>query len=201
MTARPDEITKLLARHNACPEGIPWASRFATWEELWQGCEAPDWMLWGLDAFGYKNSRRLRLFAAACALRVKPLWDDPEATNAIDVATNVATGGLAAADLPAAYAKTMKAQAATLGRADWSEAMAAAASACVATLRDVAMDAAMDASRESARAVYWDVTVAGSWREEGVWQAGELRRIVGGDIHGLIAEVRKKASGVLSVVA
>jgi hypothetical protein len=200
MSQRKDPIEKILVRYRACPEAIPWASGFATLEEAWQACEAPDWLLWALDAFGYHGERKLRLFAASCALRVQRLWDDPQGTRAIAMATSVASGNAASADLPAAYHATLKASGAIVDRPDYSEAMAAAAAAAVATLRDLGIDAAMDASRESARAVWWDVESPGSWPEEGVWQSNELRRIIGGDVHALFAEVLKKERAVLPLV-
>ena len=195
-----DDIQKTLLRNDACRQAIPWASGFATWEELWQACDAPDWMLWGLDKFGYKNDRRLRLFAASCALRVQRLWDDPQAARAIETATDAATGKATAAELAAAHRATLAARDRLPERADFSESMAAAATAAASALRDVAMDAAMDASRESARAIWWDPDSPGSWREEGTWQANELRRIIGPDIDPLITEIRKRSRGVLEVV-
>lgn len=199
MSQRRDDIEGILRRQRACPQAIPWATRHATLEELWQACEAPDWMLWALDAFGFRGDRKLRLFAASCALRAQRLWSDPQSTRAIDVATSAAAGKAGPAELSAAREATEKAREAIVTRADYSEAMAAAASAAAACVRDLAMDAAMDASRESARAAWWDVDAAGSWPEEALWQANELRRIVGADIDPLIAEIRKRARGVLTV--
>jgi hypothetical protein len=200
MSAPRDDIDSLLRRHKACPEALPWANGFATWEELWFACEAPDWLLWGLDALGFQGETKLRLFAAACAERARPLWDTPEGAQAIGVARRFAEGKASRGELVAAREAATSARAALPERADTTEATLAAASAAIACLRDVAMDAAMDASRESARVAYWDPDIKGSWPEEGQWQANELRRIVGRDIDGFIDEVRKRERGRLRVL-
>lgn len=200
MAPRKDDIRDLLIRHDACRASIPWTAKFDTLEDMWRACEAPEWMLWAMDTFGFRGERKLRLFAASCALRAERLWNDPQATRAIETATRAASGNAGPADLAAAFEATWAARDKITQRADYSEAMAAAASAALACVRDLAMDAAMDASRESARAAWWDVASPGSWPEEAVWQANELRRIVGADIDPFIADLRKRSRGVLAVV-
>lgn len=200
MSAPRDDIDSLLRRHKACPEALPWASGFATWEELWHACEAPDWLLWGLDALGFQGETKLRLFAAACAERARPLWDTPEGAEAVAVARRFAEGKASRSELVAARDAATAARAALPERTDTTEARLAAASAAIACLRDLAMDAAMDASRESARVAYWEPDIPGSWPEEGKWQANELRRILGRDIDAFIEDVRRRERGRLRVL-
>lgn len=200
MSERRDPIDNILALHRACPEAVVWSRRHRTLEEAWDALEAPDWALWALDRFGYRGERELRLFAAACARRSQPLWDDPACARAIDVATRAASGQVDASALRAAYLATRDAASAIVDRPDYTEAMAAAACAASAALRDRAIDAANDASRESARAITWSSDDPRTWRDEAVWQCAELRRLVGPDAHALAAEVRRGARGALHVL-
>ena len=62
------------------------------------------------------------------------------------------------------------------------------------------MDAAREAAREAGRAIAWDPDNPSTWEEEGRWQMSELRRVVGADVHSLIAEVRKSSRGTLHVL-
>lgn len=200
MALQKDDIEGLLRRHHACPEALPWATGCRTLEELWESCEAPDWMLWALWTFEYNDGRRLRRFAAVCAERVHRLWDHPKARHAIDLAKYAAIGIVHPDTLETVRAIVTEAANEVTQRLDYSEAMAAAAAAAIVCLRDRPMDAAMDASRESARAVRWDGTVAGSWPEEGIFQAAELRAIVGDSIHPLIAGIRRRVRMTVPIV-
>lgn len=200
MSQRKDAIENLLSLHRACPEAVVWARRYATLEEVWEALTAPDWALWALETFGYRGDRQLRLFAAACARRCSALWSDPQCVRAVELAAKAAVDAAGAADLAAGYLATRKAAGSIVDRPDYSEAMAAAAAAAAGALRASAVDAAKEASRESARAVAWDPDSAASWDEEGAWQCDELRRIVGDDIHAVIAEARRSTRGALHVL-
>lgn len=200
MSQRRDAIDNILSLRGACPEGVVWARRHRTFEEVWEALESPAWALWALQTFGYQGERKLRLFAATCAQRSLALWDDPQHARALELAVKVATGAAGDDELRAGHLATKKAAASIAGRPDYSEAMAAAASAAIGALRPRAMDAAMEAARESSRAVAWDPDGPHTWAQEAAWQMGELRRIVGGDVHPLIAEVRRTHRGALHVL-
>ena len=200
MSERRDAIDNMLSLRRACPEAVVWSRRFRTLEEAWEGLDSPAWALWALEKFGYRDERKLRRFAVACAERCKPLWDDPQRARAIEVASRAAAGAASRDDLLAAYVATRRAAEAIVDRPDYSEAMAAAAAAAIGAVRDLPYEAARDAARESSRAVAWDVGNAGSHPEEGAWQCDELRRIVGADIHATIAEARRSTRGQLHVL-
>jgi hypothetical protein len=200
MSERKDVIDNLLSLHRACPEAIAWSRRYQTLEEAWEALESPSWGLWALQTFGYQGERKLRLFAASCARRSLSLWDDPQHGRALELATKAAAGTASDEALAAGYLATKRAAASIVDRPDYSEAMAAAATAAAATLRGRAMDAAMEAAREAGRAVAWDPDDPSTWEEEGRWQMSELRRIVGADVHALIAQVRKSSRGALHVL-
>lgn len=200
MTQQRDALERILSLHKACPEAVVWSRSHATLEDAWAALETSEWMLWGLEAFGFTGDRKLRLFAASCALRSRALWDDPQHDAALEAATRAATGASTKDELAAAYLATKKAAAKIVDRSDYTEGMAAAAAAAVSALRLPAMEAAKDASRESARAIAWDAKNGRPAAEELAWQAGELRRIVGADIHPLIADVRRRTRGALHVL-
>jgi hypothetical protein len=200
MSQRRDAIDNILSLHRACPEAVTWSRQHRTLEDAWEALESPAWGLWALRTFKYGDERKLRLFAVACARRSLALWDDPQHARALDLATKLATGTAAEADRSAAYLATKKAAASIVDRPDYSEAMAAAATAAVAVLRARASDAAMEAARESSRAVAWDPDNPATWEEEGTWQMAELRRIVGADIPPLAADVRRANRGALHVL-
>lgn len=200
MSQQRDAIDNMLSLRRACPEAVAWSRKFRTLEELWEALDAPDWALWGLEKFGYRGDRELRQFAVVCAERCKGLWTDPNGARAIEVASRVARGAASRDDLLAAHLAAKRAAEALPDRPDYTEAMAAAAAAAIGAARDLPYDAARDASRESARAIAWDVTRPGSYPEEGAWQCAELRRIIGGAIHPVIADARRSTRGVLHVL-
>lgn len=200
MTQQRDAVERILSLHKACPEAIVWSRRHATLDDAWKALESSEWMLWALETFGFSGDRKLRLFAASCALRSRALWDDPQHAAAIEAATAAATGAASKDDLAAAYLATKKAAAKIVDRSDYTEGMAAAAAAAVSALRQPAMEAAKAASRESARAIAWDARNGRPVEEELTWQATELRRIIGPDIQPLIADVRARSRGALHVL-
>ncbi|MEZ4300827.1 MAG: hypothetical protein R3B70_38190 [Polyangiaceae bacterium] len=200
MTQRRDAVDNILSLHKACPEAVVWSRTQPNLEAAWQSLTYPDWALWALDTFGYRDARKLRQFAAVCAARSKALWDDPACAQAIAVAERAAAGTVSPEELLAAYLATRKAAQAIIDRPDYSEAMVGAAAAAVGCLHEHPMEAAMQASRESARAIAWDPGTDSSWDEEGSFQCEELRRIIGPDVDPLIAEVRKSNRGMLRVL-
>lgn len=200
MTQQRDAVERILSLHKACPEAIVWSRQHATLDDAWRALDNAEWMLWALSAFGFQGDRKLRLFAASCALRSRALWDDPQHAAAIESATAAATGAATKDDLAAAYLATKKAAAKIVDRSDYTEGMAAAASAAVSALRQPAMEAAKEASRESVRAIAWDAKSGRPPEEELAWQAVELRRIIGPDIQPLIADVRARTRGSLHVL-
>lgn len=200
MSERRDAIENTLSLHRACHEGVVWARKYATFEDAWAAIEAPDWMLWACETFGYRGERKLRLFAAACAARCQALWDDPQAARAVALAAKAGAGPVTADELRAELSATRRAAAAIVDRPDYSEAMAAAAAAITGALHDRAIEAAKAASRESARAIAWDPNQPSSWSEEAAWQSAELRALIGGESHDTIADIRKKNRGTLHVL-
>ena len=108
MSERRDAIDNLLSLRRACPEAVVWSRRFRTLEEAWEGLDSPAWALWALEKFGYRDERKLRQFAVACAERCKALWDDPQRARAIEVASRAATGAASRDDLLAAYVATRR---------------------------------------------------------------------------------------------
>lgn len=199
-TPATDPLVTMLERRRACPEGVDLARNFDTLESLWEGLTDPDWMLWGLEAFGYAGDRKLRVFAASCAMRAQRRWSDPAALRAVELATTFATGAATLDELRAGQAAARKAAATIVDRSDFSEAMAAAASACISALRERPYDAARSTAAESARAVAWDPDADEGATEEIAWQVSELRRIVAADIPGLIAEIRKAERRTLNIL-
>jgi hypothetical protein len=200
MTLHRDAVERILTLHKACPEALVWSRDHATLEAAWEALDNAEWMLWALHTFGYQGERKLRLFAASCALRSRAFWPDPQCDAAIQAATNATPGPAGKDALAAAYLATKAAAAKIVDRSDYSLSMAHAAGAAQSALRLDAMQAAKDASCESARAIASDPKAPRPPAEELAWQATELRRIVGPDITPLIAAVRKSTRGALHVL-
>ena len=158
---KSNPLLAALGKHGACTEAIEWAKAAGhkTKAAAWLACNNPEWLLWALDAIGYKNDSKLRKIACWCA-RNTPLpdgritWDlltDERSRKAIEVAEAFADGKAIPEELAAA-----RAAACAAARA------AACAAACAA-----AWDAAWDAASAAAWDAAWDA------------QCNAIREIVG----------------------
>lgn len=199
MNERRDAIENTLSLHRACPEGIVWARKFATWDDAYRALEASDWLLWACVTFGYANEHKLRAFAATCAARSQSLWPDPQAARAIATARKASQGAATADDLAAELVATKRAAAKIVSHPDYSESMAAAACAVIGALHERAQDAATTAARESARAIAWDPSQPASWKEESAFQVTELRALIGDEAPAYIERIRASNRGALRV--
>ena len=157
---------------DACPEGKEWAKGSKTLKAMWETCQRPDWMLWGLGQIGYSDDRVMRLYACAC-VRGTPaakgtVWDlltDKRSKNAVEVAERFAEGKATVEERDAAGAAAGDAT-----RAAWDAGDAAWAA------RAAARDAAGDAAWAAARAAWaaGDAARAAAW----AWQADKLREML-----------------------
>lgn len=177
-----------------------WARGYDTLEDAWAACVQPSWMLLLLQTMGYNDSRALRLFAVACATRVRALAGGGACDQAIDVAAKVATGGADAGELAPAYRAARDHARALIARPDFGEAMAAAAAACAAVVRERPFDASFDASREALRAAAWDLAGGRTASAEAIWQAAKLREVVDADVGPLLEQARAQARGKLALI-
>jgi hypothetical protein len=184
------KVQTWLKQTDACSEGAEWAKDKASFKEVWDSCQRPDWMLWGLARIGYKDERKLRLYGCACVrgtpiTKGRTVWDllkDERSRKAVEVSERFANGeateeerdaaGDAARD--AAWDAAGAAARAAAWAAAWDAAGAAARDAARAAAGDAARDAAWDAARAAARAAAW----AAAWDAARVWQADELRELV-----------------------
>ena len=80
-----------LVKHGACSAAVAWVGD-KTLKQAWDQCKNPQWMLWYLEASGYKNDRKLRLFSIWCARQVQHLMTDHRSINALDVAEKYVSG-------------------------------------------------------------------------------------------------------------
>jgi hypothetical protein len=177
-------------RRGACPEGVLWARRFLTLEDLWQHCPQIEWMLWGLSQLDYRRDRRLRLFAVACARRHWDLLLDARSREVIAVAERYAHGEADEDDLVAAREAGRAATRDVVRVAGWTAAAAAARAAALETARDAAMDAARGAALHGLRTAAWEVHRDVTRESEEAWQTAELRRVVGDDLKLLLMPLR-----------
>ena len=149
------------------------------------------------------NEQSARLFAADCAEHVLPFWearfDDDKPALAIAAARAYARGEIGLAELDAAGAATRAAAEDAAWDATWAAARAAAWAATRAATRDGAWAAARDATRAAARAAARDAARAAAGNAAGnatwgaawaatrdtardaerVWQAEQLRDLIG----------------------
>ena len=111
---------------DACPEGKEWAKGAKTLKAMWETCQRPDWMLWGLGRIGYSDDRVMRLYACAC-VRGTPaakgtVWDlltDKRSKNAVEVAERFAEGKATEEERAAARAARDAAGAAGAAAGAW----------------------------------------------------------------------------------
>ena len=152
---RRDAVENVLRLLRADPAFAAWAAPFETLEAAWDACREPAWMLWLLETLELRDGRACRLFAIACAERVRALAGGGACEQALEIAARVARGEAAASELGAAYRAARRHAEVLAGGVDFSEATAAASAAATATVRERPFDAANDASREARRAVVW----------------------------------------------
>jgi len=196
---RRDAVDNVLRLLRADPAFGAWAAPFDALETAWSACGEPAWMLWLLETLELRDGRACRLFAVACAGRVRSLAGGGAGEQALEMAERVARGEASAKELGPAYRAARRHAEALADRVDFSEAAAAAAAAVTATVRERAFDAANDASREALRAVMWDLEGARSASDEAAWQAAELRRLVQDEIGEVLDRARARTRGKLAI--
>jgi hypothetical protein len=142
----------------ACSDARQWVGD-KTFEQAWNDCKNPDWMLWLVDAMSLSNDKDLRLMAVAFARKVQHLMGDPKSIAALDVAERFANGAATQEELDAARDAAWDAARDAARAAAWDAARDAAWDAA----RDAAWDAARDAAWDAARAAAWDAARAAAW--------------------------------------
>jgi hypothetical protein len=197
---RRDAVENVLRLLRMDPAFSTWARGHDTLDAAWTACAEPSWMLLLLQTLGYSDGRALRLFAAACATRVRHLTGGGASDRALEVAAKVAASEADPKDLAPAYRAARDHGRTLLDRPDFSEAMAAAAAACAASVRERPFDAGLDASLEARRAVAWDLAGGRAASEEAAWQAAELRRLVGADVGPVLERARAQTRGKLALI-
>jgi len=162
------DLSRILRKLGACDEAREWADG-KDLVTAWTTCNRSDWMLWLLDALGYRDDRTLRLFACWC-VKQEPCWSllsDERSRTAVEVAERYARGEATDEELAAACEAAWAAEDAAEAAA-WAAASAAASAAA----RD-----ARATARAAARAAAWyawDATRDATWAA----QADRLREVV-----------------------
>lgn len=133
------ETLDFCKKHNACREGVEFASKFQTLSEVWDACPRADWMIWLLQKAKKTGGleRTLRIFACDCAESAKPT--DPRSLAAIAVARRYADGLATADELRAARVAAYSADAyadAVASYASYADAATAAEAAAEAAYAD-----------------------------------------------------------------
>ena len=152
------KVQTWLKQNAACSEGAEWAKDKAGFKDLWDSCQRPDWMLWGLARIGYTDERKLRLYGCACVrgtpiTKGRTVWDllsDERSRRAVEVSERFANGEATEEERTAAWAAA----------------------------GDAAWDAARDASRAAAWAAAGAASGAAARDASRTWQAEKLRELV-----------------------
>jgi hypothetical protein len=187
-------IIELLKQLDACPEAIAWAQGYRTFGELWRDCPHTEWMLWFLEQLGYKDERKLRLFAITCARHHDHLLIDIRSKKVIEVAENFAEGKVGREELKSAWKAGRVAAVESIHAPTWSMALASAQSAAVACARSSALNAAKDASKNALRAAAWNITSDVKVAGEEAWQTDRLRQILADDLPVILLRAKQKMS-------
>lgn len=145
------ETLDFCKKHNACREGVEFASKFQTLAEVWDACPRADWMIWMLQKADKTGGleRTLRIFACDCAELANPT--DPRSLAAIAVARRYADGLATADELYSA---------ATAADDAYAAAAATAANAAYAAYATTATDASYAAASDSAAATTAEASYA-----------------------------------------
>jgi hypothetical protein len=185
-------LHELLERLQACPEAIKWSEAYQTFEQMWQDCPHPEWMLWSLQQIDYQEDSKLRLFAVACVRHHWDLLDDRRSRRAVEVAERFATHQASREDLRAARQESLAAAEQGAQSVGWTAAHAASRSAASHTVRVVALAAARLASNDAIRAAAWDIGSGVTPEAEEKWQASQLRRILERDTPEILDRANRK---------
>ena len=167
------KIEHFCKRHNACREGVDWAtSRGAeTMDELWQ-LDWPDnaWLTWTVTRPGVAGDKTLRLLAVFAARQVEHLMTDQRIRDVVGVAERYAHGDATREELAAAHAAAMDAAARADARADARAAARAAAwsADARAAVRTAARAAARAADARAADERY------ATWKSVNEWIKGNV---------------------------
>lgn len=96
-------IHDILKELNACSEGLDWAKKYDTIEEIVENVERGDWLLW-LGAKLDLPIEEITLAKARCAKTVLHLMKDERSKKAVEVAESFGLGKVTRAELNSAYA-------------------------------------------------------------------------------------------------
>ena len=162
-----------LIKHKACSEAVAWVEDKSL-NQAWNQCKNPQWMMWYLNASGYKNDKKLRLFAVWCARQVRHLMTDPRSINALDVAERYANGKATDEELAA----VREAAGAAAREAVREAAGEAAGEAAWAAAREAAWAAAWAAAGAAAWAAAWAEARAAAGEAAGEEQCKQLRKMI-----------------------
>ena len=122
------DLKTWLEHHNACSDGVEWATaNCATMQDVWDTAK-PEWLIWIATRRGTLTPQMQRKFACWCVRQIWHLLTDERSKNAVIVAEKHADGMATDAELAAARAAARDAA--------WDAAWAAAMDAQAALLRE-----------------------------------------------------------------
>jgi hypothetical protein len=140
-----------LKHHDACEEGVDWATNnCSSLIDCWNKAK-PEWLIWLAMREGVLTDRELHEFSLWSAEQVRHLMTDPRSIAALDAKRKWLDGEISDDELQAAC------------EAAWAAWYAADAEA------DVAARAAAWAAKSAARAAVWNAAKAAAWAAE--WAA------------------------------
>jgi hypothetical protein len=149
-----------LKRHDACEEGVDWATNnCSSLMECWNKAK-PEWVIWLATREGVLTDRELHEFGLWSANQVRHLMTDPRSTAALDAKRKWLDGEISDDELRAAWAAVWAADAAARGAA-WAAWDAAKSAARAAAL----------AAKSAARAAVWDSALAAWAADVAAWAA------------------------------
>ncbi len=172
---------------DACPQAVEWAGQFKSLEALWYACPHAEWIIWTLEKINYQNETGLRMFAAACARRHWHLLSDPRSRHAVEIAEQFSSHRVGTRELHQARATAKSAAEDGSAKANWTAASAAAAMTACHTTRPTGYLAAQAASKYALAAAAWDTGTRTTTEEEDLWQADQLRGLLGADLPDMVA--------------
>jgi hypothetical protein len=129
-------VDDFFAKLGACSEAAEWAKSAKSLREAWETCQRPDWILWALERIDFRDDRKFRLYACACARGTpladgRTLWEllaDKRSRTAVEVAERYAEGNATEIERNAAWSAAWNAA----GNAAWNADKAAAKAAAYA---------------------------------------------------------------------
>jgi hypothetical protein len=182
------EFGKFLGRNRACKKALPWASQMTTYEEGYDNCPHPNWLLWAMRIARVYDRQAFRHWGCWCARQIAEHITDPVCRQALDTAERFLEGKAGREEL-SAIARTAGERAAG---ASWPDAVSAWAARAAA---DAAGNHPIQAAKAALEVTCLVTPGEDTWKATLQRQVDKLREFVGAEGRARVLTNLRKLDG------